>query len=182
MPDAPSPVVPQSEVQFKTVRTALGTWKIFVSPGLPSFREFTSHTSIGGWPFLSATFGINPETGASKTAMGIVAIGRKAIGFFAIGQFALGILTIAQFGVGFLFLAQGGLGWSGIGQLAIAYHFAIGQVALAQIAIGQFAVGKYALGQIAAGKYVWHMKEQNPEAVRYFTDLWDWVKSLLGWA
>ncbi|MBN1807875.1 MAG: hypothetical protein JW909_02325 [Planctomycetes bacterium] len=170
-----------SDIQYKTTDTGRGAWKVYVYQNGTSYREYKSRASAFGWPLVHMTFGRNPETGARKVAMGIIAIGRIAVGGVAIGQLALGILTLAQAGAGVLVLAQAGLGYAGIGQLIMAYQFAAGQVVVAQTAIGQIAVGKYALGQIAWGKHVISTKLQDPEAVEYFRGLWNRIISLVGW-
>ena len=47
-------------------------------------------------------------------------------------------------------------------------------------AIGQFAVGEYVLAQIGYGKYVWSTKIKDPEAVEYFRNLWESLRSFVG--
>ena len=120
---------------------------------------------------MHVAIGRNKETGKLMVARGIIAI----------GQFAVGLITIAQFGVGILFgFGQFVGGLTAIGQFAAGYYFALGQFAAGMTAIGQFAFGKYVLAQVGYGRYVWSTKLKDPQAVLHFTNLWDFMKGLLG--
>ena len=125
---------------------------------------------FAGWPLVHVAFGKNRRTGKLLVAKGIIAI----------GQFAVGIVTVAQFGIGILFgFGQFVAGYAAVGQLALALYFGLGQLSSGMTAIGQFAFGRYVLAQAGMGKYIWTGSFKNPEAVRYFTELWKGIKELL---
>jgi len=133
--------------------------------------EWRSKKEIYGWPLVHIAIGRNKKTGRLMVAKGIIAI----------GQFAIGLITIAQFGIGLLFgLGQFIGGILAVGQFALGLYFGLGQFATGNIAIGQLAFGEYVRAQIGFGKYVWSQKIKDPQAIEYFSNLWDAVKSLLG--
>lgn len=185
MPEPSASNLALSDIQYKTVETGWGKWKVYVYPDGKSYREYRTYFELLGRPFIHCTLGKCPETGARKTANGVIAVGKYARGIIAVGQFAMGIVTIAQFGVGLLLLgqfgiagallAQFGLGVVGAGQVAIMVYFGMGQLATGYVAIGQVAVGQYALGQIGIGKYVWSKSVEHPEAVEFFRGLYSWL-------
>ena len=133
--------------------------------------EWKSKTEILGWPLIHIAIGRNKETGRLMMAKGIIAI----------GQFAIGVITIAQFGIGILFgLGQFVGGILAVGQFALGVYFGLGQFATGITAIGQFAFGWYIRAQIGYGKYIWSTQIKDPQAIEYFCDLWQSVKSLVG--
>lgn len=172
-------------IEYKTIETGWGAWKVYVYPDGTSYREYRTCFEMFGMPFIHCALGKCPETGARKTAHGVIAVGKYARGIVAVGQFALGILTIAQFGAGLLLigqfgiagalLAQFGLGLVGAGQVAITVFFGVGQLATGYVAIGQLAVGEYVLAQMGLGKYVWSKGVQHPEAMEFFRGLYTWL-------
>ena len=93
--------------------------------------EYTSATTIAGWPLLHICAGVDPLTMRPRVARGIVAIGDMAVGVLAIGGFACGLFTIGGASLGML-LAIGGAA-VGLG-----------------LSIGGFAVGSIAIGGVAA--------------------------------
>lgn len=162
------------DVEYKIERTARGVWKRYLYPDGRGYAEFTSHARFGEWPMIHYTSGISPETGRRKVARGVIAVGRVAVGGLAVGQAAFGLLAIGQLGVGLLFgLGQAAAGYYGIGQLALALEFGVGQLAAGATAIGQLGVGEYVLAQIGFGVHVWDQESVDPEARRYFVELWD---------
>src|SRR5438874_2553821 len=96
------------EIDYKVEETSFGTWKRYLNEAGLSYREFTSHRRWMGLPLLHYTAGRNPETGARKTAKGVIAIGRIAVGIISIGQLAIGVIAIGQLSFGLL-LALGQL-------------------------------------------------------------------------
>ena len=133
--------------------------------------EWKSRMQFFGLPLVHVAFGRDKETGKLLVAKGIIAI----------GQFAIGFITIAQFGIGFLFgFGQFVGGALAIGQFALGISFGIGQFATGTAAIGQFALGKYVLAWLGYGKYVWSSHAKDPEAVQYFTNLWNILKNFPG--
>ena len=132
--------------------------------------EWRSRGEFAGWPLVHIAFGKNKSTGKLYVAKGVIAI----------GQFAVGIITVAQFGVGVLFgFGQFVAGYAAAGQLALAFYFGMGQLASGITAIGQLAFGRYVLAQAGIGRYLWTVSVKDPEAVRYFTELWKGIKELL---
>jgi len=134
--------------------------------------EYKSSAKILGWPLLHIAIGRDEDTGRLLVARGIIAI----------GQFGIGLITIAQFGIGVLFgLGQFVGGIFAIGQFALGLSFGLGQFATGMTAIGQFALGRYVLAQIGFGEHVWSTKIRDPEAVEYFSNLWNQISGLIDW-
>jgi hypothetical protein len=132
--------------------------------------EWRTKAQILGWPLIHVAIGRDPQTLRLRVARGVIAV----------GQFGVGVITVAQFGFGLLFgLGQCVGGYLAVGQLALGLHFGLGQFAIGMTAIGQFAFGRYVLAQIGVGSHVWSTAGRDPEAVRYFTALWDAVKGFL---
>jgi len=132
--------------------------------------QWRSQAEILGWPLVHVAIGRDKQTGKLLAAKGVIAI----------GQFGIGLITIAQFGIGFLFaFGQFTGGLLAIGQVALGVYFGLGQFATGATVIGQVAIGKYVLAQIGFGEHVWSTKTKDPQAVEYFTNVWDSVKSLL---
>ena len=133
--------------------------------------EWKTRMQILGLPLIHVAAGRDRKTGKLLVAKGIIAV----------GQFGYGLITIAQFGVGFLFaIGQCVVGAVAIGQVAIGISFGLGQLATGLTAIGQIAIGRHVLCQAGLGKFVWSARTQDPEAVKYFTDLWHSAKGLMG--
>ena len=133
--------------------------------------QLKSRTEILGFPLLHIAFGRDRDTGRLLVARGVIAI----------GQFGIGLVTIAQFGIGLLFgFGQFVGGIFAVGQFALGLAFGLGQFATGMTAIGQFAFGIYVLAQIGFGEHVWSTKIKDPEAVDYFTNLWDQIRGLIG--
>jgi hypothetical protein len=133
--------------------------------------EYRSEAEIFGWPVIHVAFGKDADTGKIITAKGIIAI----------GQFGVGLITIAQFGIGLLFgLGQGVAGIVAVGQFAVGLYFGLGQLATGITAVGQIALGQYVLAQLGLGQHIWSTGRRDPEAVEYFTNLWQTVRGLMG--
>ncbi len=160
-------------IQYKIDKSRFGVWRRYIYPTGACFAEFKSYTTFFGWPFLHYTRGVCPETGKRVVAKGVVAVGRLAVGGLAIGQAAAGLVAIGQLGLGLLFgLGQASTGAYALGQLAIGVLFGIGQLATGAVAIGQLALGEYVLAQAGFGEHVWSTEHADPEAVRFFNQLW----------
>ncbi len=91
-------------------------------------------------PLIHATWGIDPFTGRTRVARGIIAVGPVALGIVAIGPIAVGMLAAGQLAAGIIFA---------VGQIAAAF-WALGQVAIG----GAWALGEIAFARIAAGGVV----------------------------
>jgi hypothetical protein len=131
--------------------------------------EYKSPLTIYGWPLLHVAFG-RDESGRFRIAKGIIAV----------GQFGIGLITFAQIGLGILFgFGQLTAGLIAVGQLAPAAIFGIGQFTTGHIAIGQFAIGDWVLAQIGFGVHTWTSMSRDPEAVAYFTGMWESIKGII---
>jgi ribosomal protein S27AE len=131
--------------------------------------EYKSPLSIFGWPLVHVAFG-RDGSGRFRVARGVIAI----------GQFGIGLITFAQLGLGVLFgfgQLMGGL--VAIGQVAPAVFFGIGQLTTGHVAIGQLAIGDWVLAQIGLGIHVWSTTTADPEAVAYFTGLWETIRTIM---
>jgi hypothetical protein len=129
--------------------------------------EWKSQAAYGGWPLVHVAFG-RDAAGRWRVAKGVIAI----------GQFAVGLFTVAQFGVGILFgFGQFILGFTALAQVAVAAFFGIGQVATGYVAIGQVVLAYYGLAQVGLAKFLWSVSRRDPEAVRFFSGLWDSVRN-----
>jgi len=135
--------------------------------------EWRTEAEILGWPIVHVAFGKDSVTGKILVARGLIAV----------GQFGVGLVTVAQVGVGVLFgFGQCVAGIVCVGQLALGALFGLGQFATGQTAIGQFALGEYILAQMGWGKYMWTPEVKDPEAVAYFTALWQGIRTFLGFS
>jgi hypothetical protein len=131
--------------------------------------EYKTKTEIHGWPLVHVAFG-RDEQGRFRIAKGIIAV----------GQFGIGLITFAQLGLGVIFgfgQLMGGL--IAIGQVAPAVFFGIGQFTTGHVAIGQLAIGDWVLAQIGIGVHTWTSMSHDPQAVAYFTGLWESVKGII---
>lgn len=109
--------------------------------------DYKSSFTIGGWPLLHISTGIDPATLRPRVAKGVIAIGNIALGGLAIGGAALGLVTVGGLSVGLLFalggaalgsgLSMGGLsvGSFAVGGVALGFRYAIGGVTFAPAAI-----------------------------------------------
>ncbi len=174
---SPAPVKSLSlqEFEYEIIELPRGTLRRFVYQNGDRFEEYTSHASFAGLPLYHRTSGRMPETGRSKTAQGVIAIGRKACGILAIGQMAFGVVTIGQLSVGMLFgIGQAATGMIAIGQLGIAGLFSLSQIGLASRVIAQVGLGRYVLAQIGYGEHVWDMRNGvDPQVQQEFSWLLD---------
>ena len=100
------------DVDYRIQETAVGTWQSFMYENGKTYHEFTSHAELAGLPLFHYTAGKCPETGRSKSAHGVVAVGRFASGIIAIGQVSWGVIAIGQASFGLLV---------SIGQLAVGF-------------------------------------------------------------
>lgn len=128
--------------------------------------EWQSRTEFFGWPLIHVAFGKDPATGKFRVAKGIIAV----------GQFAVGLITFAQIGIGLLFgFGQCIFGLTAVAQAAFGIYFGLGQLATGWTAIGQICFGYYVLAQMGYGVHLWTQSVKDPEAIRYFHQLWESV-------
>ena len=125
--------------------------------------EYKSSTTIGGWPLVHVSAGLDPVTLRPRIASGVVAIGNVAVGVLAIGGLACGLFTVGGASMGLL-LAVGGV--------AVGLGVSVGGLAVGSIAIGGAAVGfVYAIGGGAFGPAVIDGRRCD-EAAREFVRRW----------
>ena len=145
---------------YQITRTARGVWRRYFHESGPMYKEFTSHTKIGGWPLVSVAYGRSPETGKQGTARGVVAVGRKAVGLVAVGQAALGVLAIGQAATGVIAIGQAATGVIAVGQVALGLLIGVGQVATGMFTVGQFVVGREGWAQAGFGPQSLHTEHR----------------------
>ena len=144
-----------------------------VTPHLlkPFGYEYRSRRQVWGVPLLHVATGIDPHTGRSRVARGVIAIGGGAVGVVAIGGGALGGIAVGGMAVGLvtfggvtlgLLLAIGGLAAGGV---------AIGGLAVGGIAAGGFALGYYTFGGMVWGVHAVGGNARDPQAVSFFEPL-----------
>src|SRR5215510_11019171 len=83
--------------------------------------EYRSRQQLFGLPLIHATWGVDPFTGRTRVARGVVAVGPVAMGAVAIGPIAVGMVAA--------------------GQVATGVVCALGQLAAAVWSVGQVAIG-----------------------------------------
>lgn len=159
-------------LEYQIEETRLGAWRRFRSEQFGFFEEFVSHRRLFGLPLLHYTRGRSPETGRTRCALGIVAIGQKAVGVVAIGQFAAGVVVLGQLGLGLVLgIGQLTTGVAAIGQVALGLALGLGQFSTGYVAIGQSAFGFFVLAQKGIGRYVWDADGISPIARQFFESL-----------
>jgi hypothetical protein len=136
----------------------------------PGF-EWRSAQTFYGYPLIHVAFGKDAR-GKRRVAKGIIAI----------GQFAFGVITVAQFGVGLLFgFGQFIFGLTALAQFAGALLMGVGQFASGYVAIGQMVLAKIGLAQMGLAEALWSPNRRDPEAVEFFQQLWDGLRSWWFW-
>jgi hypothetical protein len=140
--------------------------------------EYRSRRKLWGLPLLHIATGMDPVTGRTRVARGVIAIGNMAVGVVALGSaFAVGFLAL---GGGVALGLVGLAGGLGLGLLAVGGGASVGGIALAGgiavggLALGGGAVGYYAFGGGAWGAHPFSSTFQDPQA-REFLRRW------LGW-
>lgn len=150
---------------------------VLKSRGFPyrGVRKRSSRT-LWGLPLYDIALGPDPERNEVRGhARGILAIGDMATGVLALGGIARGLVAVGGVALGVLL----GLGGFSVGLLAVGGMavggIAVGGGAVGGIAVGGGAFGYYALGGAAFGEQVLSALEQDPEAIRFFSD---WLPGL----
>lgn len=131
-------------------------------------REYKSRLAIGGLPLVHIAHGIDPQTGRTRVAKGIIAMGEVAVGVLAVGNMAFGAVAFGGIAGGLvscggisiaIFLAVGGLAMGG---------FSFGAVSLGVISLGGAAAGLYSFGGVVWGFHALGENSRDPEAMRFF--------------
>jgi len=144
-------------------------------PGTPQGLRWKSAASFLEYPVIAVAVGPDPANNEMRGhARGIIAIGDIATGVIALGAIARGIVALGGLALGGLAIGGTGIGILGFGGLALGY-VAMGGLAIGYAAVGGLAIGYYAAGGLAIGRYVIGPLQRNPQAVEFFSHLWQWV-------
>jgi len=130
--------------------------------------EYKSKWKLLGLPFLHVNMTVDPRTGRSEGARGIVAIGKTAVGGLAMGGRAVGLVAFGGVAVGGLAIGGLTIGVISFGALALALVIAFGGIALAPAACGGLALGLWSSGGLAFGTHVLTRGHSDPQAMRIF--------------
>jgi serine/threonine-protein kinase len=147
-----------------------------VTPQLlkPFGYEYRSRQRVWGVPLVHIATGLDPHTGRSRVARGVIAIGNVAVGVVAIGGGAMGGIAVGGMALGLigfggivlgLVLAIGGLAAGGV---------VVGGLAVGGIAVGGFALGYYAFGGAAWGAHALGSNVRDPQAASFFQHWLSW--------
>ena len=170
--------------QASEVKTCVATITGSGRPGIPPYPgyaylqgyEYKSKRTLCGLPLIHVATGIDLQTGRSRVAKGIIAIGGRALGVLAIGGMATGGFAIGGFATGIFAFGGFALGLFSFGGLALALLLAAGGGAIAPIALGGWASGYLAFGGKASGTHVYDSLVHDPVAAQFFLA---WARGLL---
>jgi hypothetical protein len=112
--------------------------------------------------------GIDPSTGRTRIARGVIAIGTIAQGVVAFGALAMGPLAFGALSIGGISVGGLALGLVALGGWAIGLGLAAGGAAAGFVALGGTAAGYYACGAIATGIHAWGTNMVDPTARAFF--------------
>ena len=130
--------------------------------------DYRSKATLFGLPLLHVVLGIDPATGRTRVAKGIIAIGGIAKGVVAFGGVAIGGLAFGGLAVGVLAFGGCALGLLALGGLGVGLVAALGGGVMAPIAVGGGAIGYFACGGGAIGVHVVDSMRQDPVAQQFF--------------
>jgi tRNA A-37 threonylcarbamoyl transferase component Bud32 len=133
--------------------------------------EYKSKTEWFGLPLVHIAYGMDLQTGKTRVAKGVLAIGNVAKGVVAFGGAAYGGFAFGGLALGVVAIGGLGLGLFSFAGLAIALIAAYGGLAVAPVALGGFAMGYYACGGAAFGPHAVGGNANDPEARRLFSGL-----------
>jgi predicted Ser/Thr protein kinase len=131
--------------------------------------EYRSKTTLFGWPLVHVATGVDPATGRTRIAKGIIAIGDTPRGVIAFGYVAVGVIAIGIFGYGLFSISIIAVGAVALGPVAVGLGLAIGGVAVAPVALGGSAAGYYATGGLAWGRHALSPRVYDPIAEKFFS-------------
>jgi tRNA A-37 threonylcarbamoyl transferase component Bud32 len=153
---APSSAAPSAARQF-----AFYSWWV-------GGVDYKSKTTLWGVPLVHVATGIDPRTGRTRIAKGIIAIGNVACGVLAFGGLACGGLAFGGLSIGALAYGGAAIGVVSVGGLALALLFAMGGLAVGSVAVGGCAVGFLAFGGAAFGTHPMGTTGVDPIARQFF--------------
>jgi len=152
---------------------------VYLLQEAPMPVRWRSSATLLDHPLVSIAFGPDPANGEIRGhARGIIAVGDIATGVIALGGLARGAIAIGGVAIGGLVLGGAALGLLTYAGLALGY-IAIGGLAVGYAAIGGLAIGHYAMGGAAVGKFIVGPLHRDPQAVEFFTRLWNQLPMLL---
>jgi hypothetical protein len=131
--------------------------------------EYRSNATVFGWPLVHVVTGVDPATGRTRTAKGIIALGSAPRGVIAFGDVAVGVIACGIFGYGLVSISVVGVGVIAVGSVAVGLFLATGGVAVAPVALGGTALGYYASGALAWGAHALSPGISDPVADKFFT-------------
>jgi hypothetical protein len=138
--------------------------------------EYRSPWTLWGLPLLHITQGLDPETGRTRLAQGVIAIGDRARGVVACGGVAVGVIAVGGLAMGGIAFGGGALGIVSLGGLAVAAFMALGGGAIGWAALGGGAIGHYAYGGGVMGTHLLGTHVKDPEAQTFFEP---WAPALM---
>ena len=102
-------------------------------------RDYRTRQTVFGLPLVHVAWGIDPATGKSRVAKGIIAVGPTAVGVLVVGiravgicstgVFSIGLFPVGLLSVGFLSVGIISAGYQATGLLALAFGRSVGLVA-----------------------------------------------------
>jgi len=153
--------------------------------------EYVSSRRFLGLPLVHVCSGRRLPGQPVRVAKGWFAVGDVALGGIAVGGVSLGLVAMGGLSAGLLFcwggvaaglgLSFGGLsiGTVALGGVALG-GLAFGGLALGYGAVGGLAIGRYAAGGAPYGTHVLSEAAKDPEAQRFFSELWPSILDALG--
>ena len=170
--------------QASEVKTCVETITGSGRPGVPPYAgyaylqgyEYKSKQTLFGLPLIHVVTGIDLQTGRSRVAKGIIAVGGRAQGVLAIGGMATGGIALGGFATGIFAFGGFAMGLFSFGGLALALLIAVGGGAIAPIALGGWANGYMAFGGKGSGTHVYDSMVHDPVAAKFFLS---WARGLL---
>jgi predicted Ser/Thr protein kinase len=130
--------------------------------------EYRSKATLFGWPLLHVATGVDPSTGRTRVAKGIIAMGASPRGVIAFGDVAVGVIACGVFCCGPIAIGVVSMGIFALGSVAVGLFWAMGGVAAAPVAIGGAAFGYYANGALVWGRHAIGPGIADPLAARFF--------------
>lgn len=141
-------------------------------------RDYRSARTFLGLPLVHICAGPRRPGQRARVAKGWLAAGDVALGGITFGGLSIGLVSFGGAGLGLL-AGFGGFatGLVSFGGFALG-GFPLGGLAVGFSAIGGMAVGHYAMGGDALGNHVVTHSVRDPEALRWFQFVVDWVPLL----
>ena len=137
--------------------------------------DYRSPLKLWGLPLVHVATGLDPNTGRTRVARGVIAIGTIAQGVVAFGAFAIGGVAFGGMSIGAISIGGLAVGLVAIGGGAIGLGLAAGGAATGFVAVGGSVAGYYACGGTATGIHALGTNVEDPIARAFFEP---WFHSL----